>query len=116
MKTIKTPDFFIEKANEYIRQADSFLEKNINSSIVDTRLMSFDDKAKLRESLSEIQELKLKIRLLLSEFENGCLFTNNLINEPTDARQMLAKSNKDILNSYRRTLELFIEHLKEFRL
>jgi len=114
MKTIKSTDFFIEKAENYIIDVDSFLLKNINSGITDKRFMNSDDLSQLETRLADIQELKLKIKLLFSETDNGNLFTENLIKRTTTS-DLLHISNKKVLESYKRTLELFIEHIKDYK-
>lgn len=114
MRTTKTADFFIEKADNYIADINYYLQNDSLIDFLDRRLLEADKKNEFNNCLSEIKELKLKIRLFFSEFENGNLFTNNLMNDPKDAQGLLSISEKDILKSYKRTLELFIEHLKEF--
>ncbi len=116
MKTTKTASFFIEKANNYIAEINNYLEKDIYIDFLDIRLLKPEEKTKSYNYLSEIRELKLKIRLLFSEFENGNLFSNNLMSDPKDARGILSTSEKNILKSYKRTLEIYCEHLKEYKL
>lgn len=115
MKTNNSVNFLIEKANNYITEINIFLTKNINSSLTDKRFMNPDDLSQLETRLNSIKELKLKIRLLFSEINNGNLFIENLIKRKT-ASDFIHISNKKVLESYKRTLELFIEHLKDYKL
>ncbi|CAD7804239.1 hypothetical protein CHRY9390_01195 [Chryseobacterium aquaeductus] len=114
MKTIKSSDFFIKKANNYIIELDNFLKENIESDPLSKRSMDSNDLSKLKTILDEIEELKLKIKLLFSEIDNGNLFVENLISRTT-ASHFIHISNKKVLESYKRTLELFIEHISEYK-
>ena len=67
----------------------------------------------LEKARQYVSELKLKIKLLFSEFDNGEFFVQRL-NE-IESNILTSFDGDERLNSYVSTLELFIDHLNQFR-
>ena len=119
---MKSAGFFIEKAKEYIAQIDQFLDNYIdhdfkprtefNTSPGDA-LPSRELVDGYAEQQSEISTLKTKIKLLILEFDHGAVFLSE-INDMENSTYTRAEP-KDFLIAYKKTLELFIEHLTLFR-
>jgi hypothetical protein len=68
---LKTTEFFIEKANEYTAEIDRITSNYIPFS-------ASREKPGFQEQSDEISDLKLKIKLLFSEFEHGHLFVEKV--------------------------------------
>jgi hypothetical protein len=107
---MKSTDFFIDKANEYIKSIDNILQ-NFTSKYSG----GFDKSPELKEQERKISDLQLKIRLLFSEFDKGDIFYSNLKYYYEDSMSRLYTTDEEILKKSKHTLELFIDHLKEFR-
>jgi hypothetical protein len=104
---LKTSEFFIEKANEYIAEIDRITSNYIPTSA--TR-----EKPGFQEQSDEISDLKLKIKLLFFEFEHGHLFVEKVVGTKTGVNYNL-NTHDQLLVVFRRYLSLFIEHIKLFR-
>jgi len=108
---MKTTDFFVEKANEYIKTIEEII-KNLLPEIP-LGFDHFNPPIEYVEQSEKISDIKLKTKLLFSEFDNGELF-NNQINT-IDKNQILNIFKEKVLENYKHVLLLFIEHLKIFR-
>lgn len=70
-------------------------------------------KAAHHSQQQDIKDLQLKTQLLLAEFDKG-----NVLNERLKSAEQARKPSSDdtgLLEVYKRTLELFVEHLNDFR-
>jgi len=104
---VKTAEFFIEKATEYIAEIERITTNYIPFS--PTR-----EKPGFQEQSDEISDLKLKIKLLFSEFEHGHLFVEKVIGTKNNVNYNSVNQDQ-LLVVFRRYLTLFIEHLRLFR-
>jgi len=103
IKPLKTKDFFIQKAHEYLTSIEEF--KNPNGQWKTLGFFCGDGIP------TPFEELTFKIELLFSEFENGEIF----IDRVRQADFIIIKKYVNYIEIYKRTLEAFIDHLNEFR-
>ena len=104
---MKTSEFFIEKATEYIADIER----------ITTNYIPFSpnrEKPGFQEQSDEISDLKLKIKLLFSEFEHGHLFVEKVIGTKNNVNYNSVNQDQ-LLVVFRRYLNLFIEHLRLYR-
>ena len=105
---MKSTEFFLEKAREYISEINliisDYIEFNSNS-------FSYDTPYAVQQS--SISEVKLKIKLLFSEFDNGQFFVERINEIESDILTSFDRDER--LKSYISTLELFINHINQFR-
>lgn len=102
---MRTADFFIEKANSYLITVEK-IESNYKND-------SLGPNSEYHIQQKEISEIKLKIKLMFAEFEHGNLFSKRIDEiEGTYFRLLGEKSN---LLDYGSLLNLFIDHVKEYR-
>lgn len=99
---MRSTDFFIGKAKEYITSIDKILAVLLSSALPGTF-------TKYNEQPEKISDIRVKIRALFSEFENGGLFEKNIV--AIDDNNMLRLDDEEILERYRHILSLFIDHL-----
>jgi hypothetical protein len=104
---LKTSEFFIEKANEYIAEIDRITANYIPSS-------STREKPGFQEQSDEISDLKLRIKLLFFEFDHGHLFVEKVVGAKSSVNYNV-NSHDQLLVVFRRYLSIFIEHIKLFR-
>lgn len=105
---IKTVEFFIERATEY----KGFFENAIEN-YVDPFSSGFGDNSEYTKQQDQISSMKTKVKLMFSEFDNG----TPLIDEINSIEKNIVDSfyPKKKLASYVRVIDLFIDHLKTFR-
>jgi hypothetical protein len=110
---MRTPSFLIEKANQYISIIDD-LQKNPLPKYSG----SFSESPEKEKVRNAIDDIKLKIKLLLHEFDNSQPFIERIrsIDEDRHDNMMgLIDGEERTLPKYKHTLSLFIEHLSEYR-
>jgi len=108
---MKSADFLIDKAKEYIISIDG-----LSPNLVSRFSGGFDKSPELEEQENKLSDLYLKVRLLFSEVENGDIFFSQL--KPIYEDQLLSlKQNgeEQKLAKTKHTLELFIEHINDFK-
>jgi len=105
---MKTPEFFIDKANEYSKLIDE-----LSKDYIHPFFNNFAKNPNFIDKSSEISDLKLKVRLLLSEFDNGDFFIAEIADIDKNAEFMFKEDER--LKAYKHILSLFVEHLIEFR-
>lgn len=108
---MKSSDFFIEKAKQYVSEFDSIISDSIEFDI--NSPLAFSSRTPYAIQQISISELKLKTKLLFSEFDNGEFFVQRLNEIESDIRTSLDGDER--LKSYVSTLELFIDHINQFR-
>lgn len=105
---MKSADFFIDKANEYIKSIDEVLP-----NLLSPYSQGFDPTPEYRKQSEKISDLRLKTKLLFTEFDNGELFKNKIVG--IDENKMLWFKEDELLKQYKHTISLFIDHINEFR-
>jgi hypothetical protein len=110
---MKPIDFFITKANSYLTQIEIISNAYIPYDFSGD-FSSFDRKNPERnKQQKEISNLDLKIRLLFAEFDKGEFFIAKLDISKSNFANLV--DEKYFLEYSKETLELFIEHLIDFR-
>jgi hypothetical protein len=110
---MKPIDFFITKANNYLTEIE-IIDKTYIPYNYSGDFLSVDRQTPERtKQQKEISNLDLKIRLLFAEFDKGELFIAKLDKAKSNSAYVF--DEKYILEYSKETLELFIEHLKDFR-
>ena len=99
---MKSADFFIKKAQEYLTSIDEITPNYISLA---QAMNEQQYEAQYKAQSAKFDDTILKIKLLFSEFDNGKLFTDRI----DDVHDVA------LLESYKHVLNLFIEHLNEFR-
>jgi hypothetical protein len=106
---MKSNEFFLEKANEY---KTSLNEISKNKIAVDlTKLFNHPEYDQQQKT---IKELKLKVKLLFSEFDKGQFFIDEISREE-DSRSMALREDYKI-SIYISVLDTFMNHINEFRM
>ena len=105
---MKPTDFYLDKASEYINSIDMILPNLLSS-----HSQGFDPTPEYKEQKQNISDLKLKTKLLFTEFDNGELFIKEI--ESIDKNIFLCFKTDELLKEYKHMLSLFIHHIKEFR-
>ncbi len=108
---MKSADFLIDKAKEYINSIDK-----ISPNLVSKYSGGFDGSPELTEQENKLSDLYLKVRLLFSEVANGDIFFSQL--KPIYEDHLLSlkhKGEEEKLAKTKHTLELFIEHINDFK-
>ena len=107
---MKSTDFFLDKAKQYVSEIDTVINsyKNYIDAYSDPAAMK-----KYNAQKTQIEDLELKSQLLFSEFDKGDIF-NERIKSSEKSRNPFTQQT-ETLSVYKRTLELFIEHINEFR-
>ena len=104
---MKTLDFFISKAKEYSSTIDEIQKHYISP------YTAFDSSLEYQEQKRKILDLKLKVKLLFSEFENGEIFNSEV--KIADKDRSYALHTDELLEVYKHVLSLFIDHIVEFK-
>jgi hypothetical protein len=104
---MKSVNFFIDKAREYTNSIDGILP-NLPPQDSPGMVTSTGYKD-LSEKISDIRN---KTKLLFSEFDNGDIFEKNIA--AIDENKMLLSEEEEVLERYKYTLSLFIDHATEF--
>ncbi len=102
---MKSADFFIDKAKEYASSIDGILP-NLHAHEPGAA-------AEDKEQSEKISEIRQKTKELFSEFDNGEIFQKNIL--AIDENKMLWLEEEEVLERYKHTLSLFIDHVTEFR-
>ena len=102
---MRSVEFFIDKAKEYSNSIDGILP-----SLLSQELPDFKPSPEQSEKISDIRN---KTKLLFSEFDNGGIFEKNIA--AIDQNKMLLLEEEEVLERYKYTLSLFIDHVSEFR-
>ena len=105
---MKPVDFFLDKAKQYVSELDSII-----SNYVQFDDITFSETDPYNVQKKKIAELKLKIKLLFSEFDKGEFFIDEI--KKTENSVMHSFDREDNLRSYKSSLELFIDHINQFR-
>jgi hypothetical protein len=107
---MKSLDFFLDKAKQYVSEIDTVMKsyKNYIDAYTDPATMKMYNAQKI-----QIEDLELKSQLLFSEFDKGDIF-NERIKASEKSKNPFAQQT-ETLSVYKRTLELFIDHINEFR-
>lgn len=103
---MRSTDFFIDKAKEYTSSIDEILP-NLQQPYLQGSGPSPEDK----ERSEKISDIRLKTRQLFSEFDKGELFRKNIVS--IDENKMIGTEDEEMLERYKHTLSLFINHVTE---
>ncbi len=108
---MKSADFLIDKAKEYITSIDG-----LSPHLLSKYSGGFDGSPELTEQENKLSDLYLKVRLLFSEVDNGDIFFSQLKHIYED-NLLILKPNGELnkLAKTKHTLELFIEHINDFK-
>lgn len=112
---MRTPDFFIQKAERYIKEGEQIQQKQSEKTPIEefssNDVKSIFDVIKRREN--EVEEYLIRVKLMFGEFDNSRPFLDRMesLRDPESVQTILKK-----LPDVRVLLELFIEHIKEWRL
>lgn len=108
---MKSTEFFLEKAKQYFLDLDSIIleykEFDLNSRL------SFSSNRPYAIQEKSISEIKLKLKLLFSEFDKGEFFLEEI--KKLDNSILNWHKEEENLNSYKSILELFIDHINLYR-
>jgi hypothetical protein len=111
---MKPINFFIEKSESFIEKLNSIelVEYQLGNTSKDIYGESDDiSNSEYENQQSELYEIKFQIKLMLSEFDNGTLFSERLDN----FRQKFSFSNEPLKNSLVKNTQLFLNFLNEYR-
>lgn len=106
--------FFIQKATDFITNIEEIENNFIEYEFfLTSKSSSWKGNNEYEKQQEEISELKFKVKLMLSEFKEGHLFTKRI--EEEDKKILFASlRDKSNLPFYRKLLILFIQHLKTY--
>jgi hypothetical protein len=110
---MQSMDFFLNKAEQYASSLDT-----IRRGYIDYFSARYDaeTEAEFKTQKAQIEDLTLKVQLLFSEFDKGEAFYQRVKSAEEAAKADSSSSAQtEALATYVRTLQLFIEHIKEFR-
>jgi hypothetical protein len=110
---MKSSQFFLEKAKQYIADLDSIILEYKEFDL-DARLSSFSNNTPYAIQETTISEIKLKLNLLFSEFDKGDFFLEEIKKVGSGVLNWGRKEEEN-LKSYKSILELFIDHINQFR-
>ena len=110
---MKSSEFFLEKAKQYVSEIDSIIS-DYKEFDLDSRLSSFSNNTPYAIQATSISEIKLKLKLLFSEFDKGEFFLDE-IKKMDNRITNWDRKEEEILNSYKSVLELFVDHINQFR-
>lgn len=105
---MKSTDFFIDKANEYKTSFENILTNYVTDSSI-----GWDENPKYTEQQRQIADLKIKTKLLFSEFDKGEFFIHEI--KKVDSNILESFDQTKRISSYNRVIDLFINHLNDFR-
>jgi hypothetical protein len=111
---MRTNDFFIEMANQYISLIDE-----VASNLIPSMYYSYSNTVRVYiNQQRHITDIKLKTEQLLLEFgsEQGKVFYNYLREYKTAYYTTPEEKVKDELNIYKHVLSLLISHIKTFKI
>ena len=110
---MKSSQFFLEKAKQYISDLDSIISEYKEFDL-DTKLSSFSNNTSYAIQKTTISEIKLKLNLLFSEFDKGEFFLDE-IKKIDSSILNWGRKEEENLKSYKSILELFVDHINQFR-
>lgn len=103
---MRSTDYFINKAKEYIDSIDELLQ---HLHPVPTQAQEASPEYK--EQSEKIAAIRLKTNQLFSEFDNDEIFQKSIA--AIDKNWMIRSDEGEILDRYRYTLSIFVDHLTE---
>ena len=74
---MKSSQFFLEKAKQYVSEFESIISEYKEFDL-DSRLSSFSNDTPYAIQATSISEMKLKLKLLFSEFDKGEFFLEEI--------------------------------------
>ena len=108
---MKSSQFFLEKAEQYVSELQSIIseykEFDLQSSL------SFSNNTPYAIQQTSISEIKLKLKLLFSEFDKGEFFLEEI--KQIDNNISYWGKEEEKFKSYISILELFVDHINQFR-
>jgi hypothetical protein len=111
---MKPINFFIEKSESFIEKLNSI--ELVEYQLGDTTKDIYGESDAVSNSeyenqQSELYEIKFQIKLMLSEFDNGTLFSERLDNYKSKS----FFSNEPLKNSLVKNTQLFLDFLNEYK-
>lgn len=103
---MRSTDYFINKAKEYIDSIDELLQ---HLHLVPAQVK--ESNPEYKEKSEKIAAIRLKTSQLFFEFDDGEIFQKNIAS--IDKNKMIGSDEEEILDRYRYTLSIFIDHLTE---
>jgi hypothetical protein len=112
----KNTSLFLEKAKQYLATIEELLPQydSLRGWSSSSFTKETDDEKKLKKTVFGV---KLKIKLLFSEYENGSIFIDKLseFEGKGSGFELLSRLNGNCdLDPYKDLLLLFIDHLENF--
>jgi hypothetical protein len=117
---MKTADFFLEKSESFNKELKEIklvpydtgsTTSDIYKDIINRENSEFTEQGKF------LEDIKFQMRLMFSEFDNGFLFNEKMDKEYKNIS--IAKSfssHQPFIDHLIKTNELFIKHLKDYRI
>lgn len=103
---MRSTDFFIEKAKEYTNSIDEILP-----DLQRAYGQGSESSPEYKERAEKISDIRLKTKQLFSEFDKGEIFKKNIVS--IDENRMIGCEDEEVLERYKHTLSLFIQHAAE---
>ena len=107
---MKSTQFFLQKAKSYVDEINTIISDYHECDI--NNLFSIDTPYAIQQK--SISQLKLKINLLFSEFDKGEFFLNE-IKKVDSSILNWGRNEEENFKSYQSLLELFIDHINQYR-
>ena len=112
---MKSPEYFITKAEELKQQIDSAVKNEEFLNYSDAlNLGEGSNKEKYTSDQNEADTMKTKVNLIVREFDNSIPFTER-IDALNSSRSYSFSNEKDRLSKFSSILELFVSHIKDWR-
>ncbi|MBP6038572.1 MAG: hypothetical protein KA523_00070 [Flavobacterium sp.] len=111
---MKPINFFIEKSESFIEKLNSIELVEYQFGFATKDIYGESDSVNNSEyenQQSELSEIKFQIKLMLSEFDNGRLFSERL----NSLKPNYSTSNEPLKNSLVKNTQLFLDFLNEYR-
>lgn len=103
---MRSTDYFINKAKEYINSIDELLQH-----LHPVPAQAQEASPEYIEQPEKTAAIRLKTSQLFSEFDNGEIFQKNIA--AIDENKMIGPDEEEILDRYKYTLSIFIDHIAE---
>jgi hypothetical protein len=103
---MRSTDYFINKAKEYIDSIDELLQY-----LHPVPTQTQEAGPEYREQPEKIAAIRLKTSRLFLEFDSNEIFQKNIA--AIDRNRMIGTDEEEILDRYKYTLSIFIDHLTE---
>ena len=103
---MRSTDFFIKKAKEYSNSIDEILP-----DLQQAYAQGSESSPEYKERSEKISDIRLKTKQLFSEFDKGEIFKKNIVS--IDENRMIGCEDEEVLERYKHTLSLFIQHAAE---